>query len=59
MLNRPTLLPTPLLPIKAVYGSELVETLMLGSLRVIGVKLLESGFEFTHPDLESALRATI
>jgi uncharacterized protein (TIGR01777 family) len=59
VVNRPTLLPTPLLPIKAVYGNELVETLMLGSLRVVGDKLLESGFEFSHPDLESALRATI
>ena len=57
--NRPTLLPTPLLPIKAVYGSELVETLMLGSLRVVGVKLVEDGFEFRHPVLEDALRATI
>ena len=59
VLNRPTLLPTPLLPIKAVYGSELVETLMLGSLRVVGVKLVEDGFEFRHPVLEDALRATI
>lgn len=59
VLNRPTILPTPLLPLKAVYGSELVETLMLGSLRVVGTKLLESGFEFAHPDLEGALRATI
>ncbi len=59
VLKRPTLLPTPLFPIKAVYGSELVETLMLGSLRVVGVKLAESGFEFDHPQLEDALRATI
>lgn len=59
VLNRPTILPTPLLPLRAVYGSELVETLMLGSLRVVGTKLLESGFEFAHPDLEGALRATI
>ena len=30
-----------------------------GSLRVVGVRLLESGFDFAHPDLESALRATV
>jgi uncharacterized protein (TIGR01777 family) len=59
VVNRPTILPTPLLPIKAVYGSELVETLLLGSLRVVGVKLLESGYEFTYPQLEEALRVVI
>ncbi len=59
VLNRPTLLPTPIPVIKAVYGDELVETLMLGSLRVVGDRLLESGFDYSHPDLESALRATI
>lgn len=59
VVNRPTFLPTPLLPVKAVYGSELVDALMLGSLRVVGVRLAESGYEFEHPDVESALRAVI
>ncbi|NNC93430.1 MAG: TIGR01777 family protein [Acidimicrobiia bacterium] len=59
VVNRPTILPTPLLPVKAVYGSELVEALMLGSLRVVGVRLAESGYAFKHPDLEAALRAVI
>lgn len=59
VVNRPTILPTPLLPVKAVYGSELVEVLMLGSLRVVGVRLAESGYEFKHPDLEGALRAVV
>ena len=59
VVNRPTFLPTPLLPLKAVYGAELVETLLLGSLRVVGVKLLETGYEFKHADLEDALRAVV
>ena len=59
VVKRPTFLPTPLLPIKAVYGSELVETLMLGSLRVVGVKLEQTGYTFKYPGLEDALRAVI
>ena len=59
VVNRPTILPTPLLPLKAVYGPELVEALLLGSLRVVGVRLAESGYEFKYPDLEAALRAVV
>lgn len=59
VLGRPTLLPTPLLPVKARFGAELVESLLLYSQRIVGVKLLESGFEFGHPDLRSALAAAV
>ena len=44
--------------LKAVYGAELVDTL-LGSQRVSSEKLRASGFEFAYPDLEGALRAVI
>ncbi|HEY7105540.1 MAG TPA: TIGR01777 family oxidoreductase [Acidimicrobiia bacterium] len=53
-VHRPTIIPTPLLGLKAVYGGELVETL-LGSQRVSSTKLQSSGFEFTHPHLDAAL----
>ncbi len=59
VLKRPTVLPTPLLPVKARFGSELVESLLLYSQRIVGVKLLESGFEFRHPRLDSALEAAV
>ena len=59
VLKRPTLLPTPLLPVKARFGSELVESLLLFSQRIVGVKLLESGFEFQHPELPGALEAAV
>lgn len=59
VLNRPTLLPTPLAPVKARFGTELVESLLLYSQRVVGVRLLESGFEFRHPLLRSALEAAV
>ncbi|MGI9647856.1 MAG: TIGR01777 family oxidoreductase [Acidimicrobiia bacterium] len=59
VLGRPTFLPTPLLPLKAVYGRELVETLLLSSLRVVGTRLSASGYDFKHPTLEQALRTIL
>ena len=58
-LHRPTLLPTPLFPVKARFGSELVQGLLLSSLRVAGSRLVESGYQFRHRDLTSALRAVL
>ncbi len=58
-LNRPTLLPTPLFPVKARFGSKLVEEMMLYSARVGGTRLAESGYEFRHPDLASAFPAVL
>ncbi len=51
-LHRPTLLPTPLLPLRVQYGSELVETLLLSDQNVIPRALLESGFSFTDTSIE-------
>ncbi len=58
-LHRPTILPTPLWPVKARFGSELVEGMLLSSLRVAGSRLVKSGYQFRHPDLPSALRAVL
>ena len=59
VLHRPTLLPTPLAPLRALYGSELVETLLLGSQRAFPDALAAAGFEFTFPTLEGALSDVI
>jgi uncharacterized protein len=59
VLHRPAKLPTPTLPLKLVYGDELVQHLLLGGQRVFPEKLLASGFTFAHPDLETALRAIL
>jgi uncharacterized protein (TIGR01777 family) len=59
VLHRPTLLPTPLAPLKVVYGGELVESLLLFSQRVEPAKLRATGYEFRHPSLEAALRAVL
>jgi uncharacterized protein len=59
VLHRPTLLPTPLLPLRAWYGNELVEALLLGSQRAMPARLQECGYEFRYPTLEAALRAEV
>jgi len=59
VLRRPTVLPTPLLPLKAVYGAELVQHLLVEGQRVLPAKLEATGFEHHHPQLEGALRAVL
>jgi uncharacterized protein (TIGR01777 family) len=56
VLGRPTFLPIPSFGPKLVLGSELAETLLLESKRAEPEKLLESGFQFQHDDIEEALR---
>lgn len=58
-LHRPTVLPTPLLPLKLRYGSELVEALLLGSQRVVPKQLEAVNFGFASPVLSSALEAML
>ncbi len=56
VLRRPTLLPIPTFAPALLYGRELVEALLLVSQRVAPSVLEQSGFEFSHPDLEACLR---
>lgn len=58
-LHRPTVLPTPLLPLKALYGAELVEHLLCASQNVVPERLLACGYEFAHPTLDAALAALL
>ncbi len=58
-LHRPTLLPTPLLPIKLLFGAEMVKEMLLSSARVVPKALQDSGFVFEHPDLKEALSAAL
>jgi uncharacterized protein (TIGR01777 family) len=54
-LHRPTLLPTPLLPLKVKFGGELVQALLLDSQRVMPRALQEHGFTFADDTLAHAL----
>ena len=58
-VHRPTVLPTPLLPLKAVYGGELVDALLVHGQRVHPRVLEQHGYEFAHPQLDDALRAVL
>jgi len=59
VLHRPALLPTPTFGVKAVYGSELVQHLLLEGQRVLPKALEASGFTFTNSTLEAALRSIL
>ena len=53
-LHRPSFLPTPLFPLRLVYG-ELVDEALMVSIRARPSQLLHSGFRFTFDTLESCL----
>ncbi|WP_395296466.1 TIGR01777 family oxidoreductase [Kitasatospora hibisci] len=57
VLNRPTPFPVPTAVLKAVLGELAVE--VIGSHRVVPRRLLEAGFRFQHPDVDSAVRAAL
>jgi uncharacterized protein (TIGR01777 family) len=56
VLRRPTIIPTPMLPLKLVFSGEMVEELLLSSARVEPARLLAAGFTFRYPEIEGALR---
>ncbi len=55
VLGRPAIAPLPAVVVRALFG-EMGESLLLSSQRVRPVRLLDAGFRFRRPDLESALR---
>jgi uncharacterized protein len=58
-LKRPTIIPIPLFPLKAMFGSEMVKEMLLSSSRVLPKALLDSGFTFRHTDLSTTLVALL
>lgn len=56
VLKRPTVMPVPLFGPKLLFGSELVEELILASQRGMPEVLTNAGFAFQDPELEPALR---
>jgi uncharacterized protein len=54
VLGRPAVLPVPSLALKLLYGD--MAALITTGARVVPARLLEIGYEFTHPSLEAALR---
>jgi uncharacterized protein len=56
VLHRPTLLPIPTPALKALFGPDMVEEMLLGGTRARPAKLEKAGFRWLHTDLEAALR---
>ena len=57
VLHRPTPFAVPAFGLRLLLG-EMADELLLSSQRVEPARLLASGFEFRHPSLEGALRAS-
>ena len=55
VLGRPTIFPMPAFAARLAFG-EMADELLLSSARVEARKLLESGYTFRSPTLESILR---
>jgi uncharacterized protein (TIGR01777 family) len=59
VLHRPSVFPVPAFGPKLLRGAELAHELLFASQRVQPAALTESGFQFDHPDLTTALRAVL
>lgn len=55
VLSRPTAFPLPSLAVRLMFG-EMGKQVLLASARVEPSRLMMAGFQFRHPELESALR---
>lgn len=57
-VHRPSILRLPGFAARLAPG-DMADELLLGSIRVVPRKLLDSGYEFRHPELKPALRAML
>jgi len=57
VLERPAVLPTPGLALKLALGE--MATMLLGGQRVLPAAATAAGYEFIHPELDGALRASL
>ena len=58
LLHRPAFFPAPGIALRALIG-ESADELLLASQRVEPRRLQAEGFEFAHPDIETALTAIL
>jgi len=58
-LGRPTFLPTPRFALDLRLGKEAVDEMLYASTRVLPSALLDSGFSFTHPTIDTAFEAIL
>ncbi|HVC70342.1 MAG TPA: TIGR01777 family oxidoreductase [Acidimicrobiales bacterium] len=58
-LHRPALVAVPPFALRLALGRQLADELLLGSLRVMPGRLLDSGYQFQDPTLDAALDALL
>jgi uncharacterized protein (TIGR01777 family) len=58
-VHRPTLLPTPLAPLKVIYGPELVERVLVEGQRVFPAALEADGYTFRQRTIDEAFAAVL
>ena len=56
VLSRPAFMPAPAFALKLVMGGERAEELLLVSQRIAPRRLEKTGYEFSYPELDAALR---
>jgi uncharacterized protein len=57
-VRRPTIIPTPALAIRTLYG-EMGESVLLEGQRVLPARLMDAGFDFAAPTIDAALASAL
>jgi uncharacterized protein (TIGR01777 family) len=57
-LHRPTIFPLPGFAVRTLYG-EMGDNVLLRGRRALPARLLDSGFEFSHPEIDDAMHAAL
>jgi uncharacterized protein len=58
VLHRPAILPAPAFAIRLLFG-RMADEMLFASVRAMPKRLLESGFQFQHPEIEQALQKAL
>ena len=59
VLGRPSLVPAPAFALRLLLGREQADAMLLASQRIVPRRLLDTGFAFSAPTVERALRDTL
>jgi uncharacterized protein (TIGR01777 family) len=59
VVRRPAKLPVPAAALRLVMGADLADEMLLAGQRVLPAALVAQGFAFTHPTVDTALRAAV
>ena len=58
-LHRPTVMPVPAFGLRALFGREMADAMLLSGQRVVPAVLRQTGYSFARPDLDAALASVV